>query len=63
MARNEIESEFRISKMGAAGHFKKKIKKLKVLYWFEMARNSIESEFRTSTMVDGCHFVKNFQKN
>ena len=31
MARNAIESEFRTSKMGAAGHFAK-IKKIKVSY-------------------------------
>ena len=56
MARNEIESDFRTSKMATGSHFVKKNKKsidLKI-----MAINVIQSEFRTSKMADGSHFVK-----
>ena len=58
MTRNAIESEFRTSKMGAGGHFVKKIPKKRIPYLSKMARNTIESEFRTSKMADGSHFVK-----
>ena len=47
MARNAIESDFRISKMADRS---------------EMARNAIESDFRTSKMAAGGHFVKHFLK-
>ena len=58
MARNAIESEIRTSKMGAGGHFVKKIKKNS--FCSEMARNAIESDFRTSKMDAGSHFCNTF---
>ena len=62
MARNAIESEFRTSNMGAAGHFVKNSKN-KFACRSDMVRNSIKSEFRTSKISAGGHFVKNFNKN
>ena len=56
MARNAIESDFRSSKMGASGHFVKKLQKKNVridLKWREM---------RSKVMASG-HFVKKFKKN
>ena len=61
MARNVIQSEFRISKMADGSYFVKNFKK-KVAYRSEMARNEIKSDFRTSKMAIGSHFVKKIKK-
>ena len=64
MDRNEIESDFRTSKMAADSYFVKNKKKIKkYLYWSKMARNVIQNEFRISKMANGSYFVKNFKKN
>ena len=45
MASNAIKSDFRSSKMVTGGHFVKKCKQIKVVYWSEMTRNEIKSDF------------------
>ena len=59
MARNEIKSDLRTSKMTASGHFVKNLNKNKVPYGSEMARNAIESEFRTPKMADQSEMARN----
>ena len=60
MARNPIESEFRISKMAdqseMARNFQKNLSCVSM--W-----NEIESDFRTSKMPTGSHFVKKIKKS
>ena len=52
MERNVIESDFRLFKMAARGHFAKKISKnIKVAYWSWIARNAIEMIFDHSRQV------------
>ena len=60
MARNEIECDFRSSKMDAGSHFVKKRRKLIIdLKWREMRS---KSDFRSSKMDAGSHFVKKRRK-
>ena len=57
MARNAIESDFRPSKMSAAGHFVKKFR-----IYLKWDRNAIESEFWTSQNGRRQPFCQTFPK-